>query len=1294
MKLWTCEPENIFKGLSLFLSDYHHDYFHSNSLRLKKIVDIDEPKGMKLVTLDVDLKISKEPFTISFMSVFPDEKGVYKCFGSEYFSPLVLVERFERINDGDKNGSENNDKRMKLDDFWVIPGYFLFKALTLYRNIIKSKELSADKLQNMMSSFKIGNQYMILYKKSDSKRRVINIPIFYPLENNNTLLRESNLRKVVYHGSKVPEDMRLQHCSHLGALDLLETPESISMGLVFFMASKAMYNPKKLEIVKTSMDNPQAFLSLSTRSVPFMHHSDSVRVMMGGKNLKQALKTVGSEVPLVKTGVEDDIKVDFGVNAFVGYLLFNGLNFEDGIVISKSFAEKMKVERIEKFKIRDFVFLPVRYELKIDERKQKIVMETPKNFSGSMRFYIEYQILKKKGEKVFYKDDLLKRTIRIFSEDSKQIFSEKQVFKYEIPYTGIFENDLKDEFFKIVYQAHQPSFKKSEEKFDKSKKLDALSEIEFIFKFHVIRPLEVGDKLTGRHGNKGTVSRILPDDEMPYIIENGKRKHLEVILSPFSIVTRMNLGQLIETQGSMVGITTGKAFEKVDFSKLRNYEKYDVFFKDGLKTKAVVGYQYIVRLDHCVRDKLHIVARAKTSKITGQPFKGKTNDGGQRIGEMEFWTLFDYNVPHIIGLFSRTNLRTWKEYDDYILSFKEIFSQKVFDYSRKTPESKKQLLFKKIGFSCDVKKKELKTFIETISDEKKRLSRWYRINIELLSKNSYLRRCMLGRRIHYSGRGVIVPATDIDIDHVYLPVDFAIEFGILKINSKDLLEEVRDGNMEKRKELASAATEKAIDDKLMVLLNRQPSLHQHNIQAFYPVFWENFAIGLPIMLCEGFAADFDGDTMAVYYPITQSENPEIKVEMEKMLPSRNLFKVGNGELLLSIGQDLAYGNYILTGRSKKEIKKELIGLMNNVSVKDVAKKLLDWQSKVLEAATKNNLSVSFFEAANCSGDMEKIKISGARGKDENFTQMSKKIEINGKEFDQNFGNGLDMSLYLGIGKTEDDFENTLAVRGRKSMLDKKLHVAGAGYFTRKLVEFLYPLRIKEHDCGTKHGIEYSRNYLKKLESEGITLERLILGRYVKTSKNENWELVTYENIEYFRNKDKIMVRSPITCNLKDGVCSKCCGVKLSNFGEFKIGDFIGVLSGHSIGEFGTQYSMKTFHSGKAGFKMPSEEFFKNKANYKDYLIELADKKLLKNIEVSSIYLEILFYYLNFIKVKSESEVKKYLKKIEDYGIFSSISFEMGAKELTKKIKSLGDIVTIEKSPKAIYALCKKFEVMI
>ena len=446
----------------------------------------------------------------------------------------------------------------------------------------------------------------------------------------------------------------------------------------------------------------------------------------------------------------------------------------------------------------------------------------------------------------------------------------------------------------------------------------------------------------------------------------------------------------------------------------------------------------------------------------------------------------------------------------------------------------------------------------------------------------------------------------------------------------------------------------------MVLLNRQPSLHKHSISAAKPLFWEHRTIGLPIMLCEGFGADFDGDTMAVYLPIDQGEYTG--EELKRMLPSFSPYRVGNGELVYSIDQDLVYGEYVRSGLKKSEVKNEVLNIVRKA--KNLPAELLKWQKETLDASMDSTLSISFAELATLSGNAKKIKESGSRGKEKNFEEIPK------------FAKGLSNDEYI-VRPGDLDPERTIASRSRAGLMDKKLHVAQAGYFTRKLVEFLYPLRITEIDCETGDGIRIDRADFEVFEKSEVDLSRFILGRYVKRPGDEDWRLVTRDDLKEFKDCD-LIVRSPVTCETVNGLCSKCCGLELSSMRERTTGDYIGVLAGHTIGERGTQLSMKTFQTGSSGFTMQSvsSEFFRiEEDNYVEYIERLAESSvegimskeqkkgqketpLLASIDVSSIYFEILFRRMKDLSLKNESGVKEYLSSLER-GFFSALPLSGG-----------------------------------
>ena len=176
------------------------------------------------------------------------------------------------------------------------------------------------------------------------------------------------------------------------------------------------------------------------------------------------------------------------------------------------------------------------------------------------------------------------------------------------------------------------------------------------------RRLMVGDKMAGRHGNKGVVSNIVPEGDMPFL-KDGRT--IEIILNPLGVPSRMNIGQLLETHLGLVAHEAkmhvkAPVFEGFPEWKIWEMMKNQGFPEDGkmclydgctgerFDHPAVVGYIYLLKLNHLVLDKIHARATGPYSLVTQQPLGGKAQRGGQRFGEMEVWALEAYGAAHLL----------------------------------------------------------------------------------------------------------------------------------------------------------------------------------------------------------------------------------------------------------------------------------------------------------------------------------------------------------------------------------------------------------------------------------------------------------------------------------------------------------------------------------------------------------------------------------------------------------------------------------------------------------------------
>jgi DNA-directed RNA polymerase subunit beta len=177
-----------------------------------------------------------------------------------------------------------------------------------------------------------------------------------------------------------------------------------------------------------------------------------------------------------------------------------------------------------------------------------------------------------------------------------------------------------------------------------------------------LRNVSVGDKLAGRHGNKGVISKILPEEDMPYMVDGTP---IDVILTPLGVPSRMNLGQILELHLGLAANTLGyqaivppfagasgeeikEELKKAGFSENGKMQLFDGRTGEKFEQDIAVGYMYILKLHHMVEDKIHMRSIGPYSLITQQPLGGKAQNGGQRFGEMEVWALLGHGAAHTL----------------------------------------------------------------------------------------------------------------------------------------------------------------------------------------------------------------------------------------------------------------------------------------------------------------------------------------------------------------------------------------------------------------------------------------------------------------------------------------------------------------------------------------------------------------------------------------------------------------------------------------------------------------------
>ena len=391
------------------------------------------------------------------------------------------------------------------------------------------------------------------------------------------------------------------------------------------------------------------------------------------KYFRSNQNTTKNQVPIVRKG--DNVKegqvladgastnqgeLSLGRNVCVAFLPWEGYNFEDAIVISKRL-------------VKDDIFTSIhihKYEVDVRSTKlgdEELTNEVPNVSDDAIKDLDENGIIRV-GAVVKSGDILVgKITPKGESEPPAEEKLLRAIF-------GDKARDMKDtslrvssgEWGKVIGVR---VFSRETD--------DSLSPgVNYLVRVYVaqLRKVSIGDKMAGRHGNKGVISTILPEEDMPFL-PNGVP--VDVILNPLGVPSRMNVGQLFETLLGMASHVLGDNYEVQLFDEIygekatvnyvqtkldeaSNVSGYNwlnssgtVTLRDGrtgdpLERPVTVGYMYMLKLIHLVEDKIHARSTGPYSLVTQQPLGGKAQYGGQRFGEMEVWALEAYGAAYTL----------------------------------------------------------------------------------------------------------------------------------------------------------------------------------------------------------------------------------------------------------------------------------------------------------------------------------------------------------------------------------------------------------------------------------------------------------------------------------------------------------------------------------------------------------------------------------------------------------------------------------------------------------------------
>ena len=467
-------------------------------------------------------------------------------------------------------------------------------------------------------------------------------------------------------------------------------------------------------------------ISIATGMIPFLEHDDATRALMGTNMQRQAVPCISPDSPMVGTGLEyaaakdsghvilaeatgkvkevdsghiivdygkkvgektyylnkfvrsnhstsinqrpivktgqkvkkDDVMADgpstengelaLGQNILVAYMVWDGYNYEDAVIISERLVHD---DRYTSVHIEDYV---------IDVRETKlgpeVVTSDIPNVSEEKLKNLDSEGVVRIGAEVKSGDILVGK---ITPKGETELSAEEKLLR------AIFGEKARDVRDSSKYLEHGEHGKVIDVKVFSAEEGDKLQP-GVIKQIQVtvadLRKIQVGDKMAGRHGNKGVISKVVPAGDMPFL-EDGTP--VDIILSPLGVISRMNLGQVLETHIGLAANSMGvrvatpplngipetkikELLEENGFSADGQSQLYDGRTGEAFDHKTTVGYTYMLKLNHMVEDKIHQRSIGPYSLISQQPLGGKAQFGGQRFGEMEVWALEAYGASQTL----------------------------------------------------------------------------------------------------------------------------------------------------------------------------------------------------------------------------------------------------------------------------------------------------------------------------------------------------------------------------------------------------------------------------------------------------------------------------------------------------------------------------------------------------------------------------------------------------------------------------------------------------------------------
>ena len=351
---------------------------------------------------------------------------------------------------------------------------------------------------------------------------------------------------------------------------------------------------------------------------------------------------------LVDTSTSDGGEIAIGQNMLVAFMSWSGSNYEDAIILSERVVKNSKFTSIH---IEEFV---------VNVRDTKLGPEVttcdiPNVGEAKLKNLAEDGVVRV-GAEVRPGDILVGK---ISPKGETQLTPEERLLRSIF---GEKARDVKDTSKRMEGGKRGRVVSVKIFSREKGDKLESGIIKKIYIEVAEVRNVSVGDKLAGRHGNKGVISRILPEEDMPYM-EDGTP--VDVILTPLGVPSRMNLGQILELHLGLAAHTLNyqaivppfvgatdieikEELKKAGFAEDGKMQLRDGRTGEAFEQKVAVGYMYILKLHHMVEDKIHMRSIGPYSLITQQPLGGKAQGGGQRFGEMEVWALLGHGAAHTL----------------------------------------------------------------------------------------------------------------------------------------------------------------------------------------------------------------------------------------------------------------------------------------------------------------------------------------------------------------------------------------------------------------------------------------------------------------------------------------------------------------------------------------------------------------------------------------------------------------------------------------------------------------------